>query len=76
MSEESLLNDILNELKWHSKQNDKIMELLGKLRQPCGQGQTEMLNMLKGLMPKEAMKDPRMVNFMNQAEEIIKKEDR
>ena len=78
MSEESLLNDILNELKWHSKQNDKIMELLGKLRQPCG-GQNQLAGMLKILdgIPESAKKsNPALGEMLSQMKDLVKENQR
>ncbi len=74
---EEILREILQELKWQSKQNEKIMDLLGKLRQPCGGNRANpadvsaMMNLLKGVAGMS--KNPEMAKFVEQAEETIKK---
>ncbi len=75
---EELLKEILQELKWQSKQNEKITELLGRLRQPCGANRANpadvsaMMNLLKGVAGMS--KNPEMAKFVEQAEEVVKKQ--
>jgi hypothetical protein len=71
---EEILKEILQEMKWHTKQNDKIMELLTKLRQPCGD-KTQMAGMAKLLegMPEEFKKmNPYLGEMINQIKEMGK----
>lgn len=70
-----LLEDILQEMKWQSKQNEKITELLTKLRQPCGQNATaDVAGMMKMLKEMSSIsKNPAMSKVIDQAEEAIKK---
>ena len=71
---EEILKEILQEMKWHTKQNDKVMELLAKLRQPCG-GQKEIAGMLKILdsIPQGAKNsNPVLGEMINQIREMGK----
>jgi flagellar motility protein MotE (MotC chaperone) len=68
-----ILNEVLQELKWHSKQNEKIMDLLGKLKQPCGQKNMAQLLKIFDSMPPEAVKrNPALAGIMEQMKEVIK----
>lgn len=74
---EEILREILAELKWHTKQNDKITELLGRLRQPCGQQRgdiSDMVKLLRSTIQAGKVKNPMMESLLNQAEELIKKQ--
>ncbi len=43
-----LMEKVLEELKWHTTQHTKMIDLLGKLRQPCGAGQpAQVAEMMK-----------------------------
>jgi hypothetical protein len=71
---EEILKEILQEMKWQSKQHDKIVELLGKLRQPCG-GQSQLAGLLKILesIPQNAKNsNPILAEMLNQMKDLIK----
>ncbi|MDD1778541.1 MAG: hypothetical protein LUQ65_10270 [Candidatus Helarchaeota archaeon] len=75
---EELLKEILQEMKWHSTQNDKIIGLLGKLRQPCG-GQNQLAGMMKILdgIPEMAKKsNPGLGEMINQMKDLVKESQR
>ncbi len=71
---EEILKEVLNELKWHSKQNDKIIELLGKLRQPCGKVNSELLDLLKTMIP-EGKGPIQAANILEQIRKIVGRQD-
>ena len=73
-----VLAEIHEEVKWVSKQNEKIMELLRKLRQPCG-GQNQLAGMLKILdgIPEMAKKsNPGLGEMINQMKDLVKESQR
>ncbi len=82
---EKKLTQILERLDFIEKQNQKLLEVQTKQKQPCGQNNPQgsarfnaqmegIMRTLKSMIPEEAIKqNPIMAQFMNQAEEIIKK---
>ena len=68
---EEILKEILTELRWHSKQNEKIMELLGRLKKPCGQDINSMMRIFDSL-PNEVRKSPMLGPLLDQLKEVAK----
>ena len=71
---EELMKEILQELKRHTSQNDRIIVLLERLRPPSGQSAdvTSMMTLLKTMLQKS--KNPAMGDVLNQMEEMVKKQ--
>ncbi len=76
-----LLEDTLTELKWQSQQHDKMISLLGKRAQPCGQQHpnfdvVSVLNAMKDIAGQEGMKNPIIAEAMAKTEDVFKKAKR
>jgi hypothetical protein len=71
---EEILKEILEEMRLHTRQNNKIMELLTKLRQPCGnQNQIAGITKLFENMPEEIKKmNPYFGQMIDQIKEMGK----
>ena len=67
-----LVRKILDELKWHSKQNDKIIDLLGKLRKPCGQQPNANMMKLFESLPNGVAANPKFAPFFEHMKEVLK----
>lgn len=71
-----VLDEILNEMKWHSRQNEKILELLGTQKRPCGdkKAATNMLKILES-MPSSLNIDPALAGWLKTVKEVVKDGD-
>jgi hypothetical protein len=70
---EEILKEILKELQWHTRQNDKIIELLAKQRRPCGEQRVPSaasLSKIFDALPDEVMKDPRIGPLLKAVREV------
>jgi len=61
---EELLKQILEELKWQSKQTEKLTLVTADLKQPCGKRVMDMKKVLEGMGP--LIKDNPMAPFLDQ----------
>ena len=70
-----VLEDILKEMQWHSRQNEKLLELLGSQKRPCGDKKVTA-NMLKILesMPNLNI-DPTLAGLLKAVKEVVKDGD-
>ena len=68
------LGEILEEMKFHSKQNDKIMELLRTQRKPCGGNAEKQVLDLLAVLPPQVAQDPVFSKFFAQVKDVVEKE--
>jgi hypothetical protein len=69
-----VLGEILEEMKFHSKQNDKIMELLRAQKKPCGSGAEKQILDLLAVMPPHVAQNPVFSKFFSQVKDVIKEQ--
>ena len=68
------LTEILEEMRWHSKQNEKMMELLKTQKKPCGSGAEKQILDLLAIIPQQVAQDPIYSGFFAQVKDIIGKQ--
>ena len=69
-----ILGDILEELRFHSKQREKIMELLRVQKKPCGSGIEKQVLDLLSIVPEQVAKDPVFSKFFSQVQDVVGKQ--
>ena len=70
---EELVKQILEELKWQSKQIEKLTAVTSDLKRPCGKNLMGMKKILEGMGP--AVKDNPMAPFLDQLIKLADEEE-
>ncbi len=71
---EELLKQILDELKWQSKQLEKLTLVTADLKRPCGKNVSDVKKILEGITP--SIKNNPMTPFLNQLVKLAEEEEK